>query len=129
MQEVSTRNYRSLELGTPEGMNVTIWISVWFQKRDRQDSQKMILFMQWFKHCYLFRLRVTSAQCIIDIEKHPDAAILMIYDDADYFQGYGQIKEIFRAVTKDDILEPFISDQDFRLTHVNEAGEDDITVC
>ena len=28
MQEVSTKNYRSLELGTPEGMNVPIWISV-----------------------------------------------------------------------------------------------------
>ena len=53
----------------------------------------------------------------------------MIYDDAYYFPGYGQIKEVFRAVTKDGILEPFISDQDFRLTNVNDAGEDDITVC
>ena len=38
----------------------------------------------------------------------------MNYDDDDYSQGYGQIKEAFRALTKDDILKPYITEDDFR---------------
>ena len=37
--------------------------------------------------------------------KNPDSAILLNYDDDDYSQGYGQIKEAFRAPTNDDILQ------------------------
>ena len=43
----------------------------------------------------------------------------MNYDDDDYNQGYGQIKEAFRALTKDDILQPYISDRDFRSSNNN----------
>ena len=57
---------------------------------------------------------VTSAQCIIGNEKYPDSAILLNYDDDDYSQGYGQIKEAFKALTKDNILQPYISENDFR---------------
>ena len=57
---------------------------------------------------------VTSAQCVIGTEKYPDSAILLIYDDDDYSQGYGQIKEAFKALTKDNILQPYISEDDFR---------------
>ena len=57
---------------------------------------------------------VTSAQCIIGTEKYPDSATLLNYDDDDYSQGYGQIKEAFRALTKDNILQPYISEDDFR---------------
>ena len=57
---------------------------------------------------------VTSAQCIIGTEKYPDSAILLNYDDDDYSQGYGQIKEAFRALTKDNILQSYISEDDFR---------------
>ena len=38
----------------------------------------------------------------------------MNYNDEDYSQGYGLKKEAFKALTKDNILEPFISDIDFR---------------
>ena len=38
----------------------------------------------------------------------------MNYIDDYYNQGYGQTKEAFRALTKDDVLKPYISDQDFR---------------
>ena len=38
----------------------------------------------------------------------------MNYDNDDYSQGYGLIKEAFKALTKDDILEPYISGHDFR---------------
>ena len=57
---------------------------------------------------------ISSAQCIIGTKKYPDSAILLNYDDDDYSQGYGQIKEAFRALTEDDILQPYISEDDFR---------------
>ena len=44
----------------------------------------------------------------------------MNYDDDDYSQGYGQIKEAFRALAKDDILQPYISDHDFRSSNNND---------
>ena len=38
----------------------------------------------------------------------------MINYDDDLSQGYGVIKEAFKALTKDDNLQQFISDTDFR---------------
>ena len=102
-------------------MNVPTWIFAGFQQEDRQDSQNS-------NDYTLYRPPVTSAQCIIGKEKYPDAAILLNYDDFDLFQGYGQIRETFRAPTKDDILEPYKSGHDFRSTGDNDAGEDDNTV-
>ena len=64
------------------------------------------------------RLPVTSCQAIIGTEKQPDASIFLNYEDDDYSQGYAQIKEAFGALTKDDILQPFISDDDFRSANV-----------
>ena len=107
MKEVNTQNLWSFELGTHENMNVPIWIIVGFQQRDGQDSQ--ILPNDTF--C---RLPITSAQCIISTENYPDSAILINYDDDDYNQGYGLINEAFKVLTKDDILETYISDNDFR---------------
>ena len=52
------------------------------------------------------------------MEKYPDARTLLKYDDDDYSQGYSQIKEAFRALTKDDILQPYISDHDFRCSNI-----------
>ena len=39
---------------------------------------------------------------------------MLIYNDDDYSQGYGQIKDVFRALPRDDVLQPYISDNDFR---------------
>ena len=50
----------------------------------------------------------------------PDSGILMKHNDDDYSQGCSQIKEVFRALTKDDIVQPYISDNDFR-----SSNEDD----
>ena len=55
-----------------------------------------------------------SAQVIIGTERYPDSGILLNYDDDAYSQGYGLIKEAFKASTKDDILKPYISEYDFR---------------
>ena len=64
------------------------------------------------------RLPVVSAQCIIGTEKYPDAGILLDYNNDDYSQGYHQIKEAFKALTKDDILQPYISDDDFKTSNI-----------
>ena len=99
-----------------EKENVPIWIIIDFQQQDRQNSQN-------FKNGTFFRLPVSSCQCIIGNEKFPDAGILLNYDDDDHSQGYHQIKEAFKALTKDDILQPYISEVDFRSSNV---GADDV---
>ena len=49
--------------------------------------------------------------------------ILSNYDDDDYSQGYGQVKEAFKALTKDNKLHPYISEDDFRSSNeVNNIG-------
>ena len=60
------------------------------------------------------RLPAISAQCIIGTEKYPDSSILLNYNDDNYSQGYGLIKEAFKALTKDNLLQPYISEHDFR---------------
>ena len=116
MKEVNNQNVWNFELGSHENMNVPIWIIIGFQQRNRQDSQNP-------NNDTFCRLPVVSAQCIIGTEKYPDAGILLNYDD-DYSQGYHQIKEAFRALTKDDILQPYISEADFRTSNVavNDIG-------
>ena len=39
---------------------------------------------------------------------------MLKYDDEDYSQRYGQIIKAFRALTKDEFLQRYISDSDFR---------------
>ena len=107
MKEISTQNLWSFELGTQEGISVPIWNIVGFQQSDRQNDQNLI-------NDTFCRPPVTSAQCIIGTEKYPDPAILLNYNDDDFSQGYGLIKQAFKAITKDDILEPYVSDNDFR---------------
>ena len=106
MKEVNTQNFWTFELGTHEGVNVPIWVFVAFQQHDRQLDQTM-------NNDTFYRLPVSSAQCIFATKKYPDSAILFNYDVDDYSQGYGQIKEAFRALTKDNILQPYISEDDF----------------
>ena len=43
----------------------------------------------------------------------------MNYNNDDYNQGYGQIKQAFRALTNGDVLQPYISDHDFRSSKNN----------
>ena len=80
-------------------MHVPIWIIVGFQQRDRQGSQSL-------HNNFFLRPPVTSAQCIIGTEKYSESAFLLNYDDDDYSHGYDQIQETFRALTKDDFLNP-----------------------
>ena len=48
----------------------------------------------------------------------------MNYNDGDYSQGYGQIKEVFKALTKDNILQPYVSEDDFRSSDVGDGGNE-----
>ena len=107
MKEVNTQNFWTFELGTQEGINIPTWIFVGFQHNDRQHDQNL-------NNDSFVRLPVISAQVVIGTERYPDSAILLNYDDDDYSQGYGQIKKAFRALTKDDILQPYITEDDFR---------------
>ena len=79
-------------------MNVPIWIIMMFMQRKRQDSQNL-------NNDAFCRPPILSAQCINGTKNYPDSAILINYDDDYYSQGYGPIKEDFRALTKDDILQ------------------------
>ena len=55
---------------------------------------------------------VTSTQCINGTEIYPVSAIVLNYNDDDYSQAYGQFKEVFKALTKDNILQPNITEDD-----------------
>ena len=57
---------------------------------------------------------VTSAQCLDGTKMIPGSGILLNYTDDIYSQGYGQIKKAFRALTKDNILRPYISGDEIR---------------
>ena len=107
MKEVNNQKLWNFELGRQETMNVLLSIIIGFQQRSLQDSQNL-------NNDTFFRLPVVSAKCIIGTEKYPDAGIMLNNDDDDYSQGYALTKEVFRALTKDDILQPYNSDHDFR---------------
>ena len=117
MTEVNIQKFWNFELCSHENMNVPIWIIIGFQQRDRQDSQNL-------KNDTFCRLPVVSTQCIIGTEIYPDAGILINYEDDAYSQGYHQIKEAFKALSKDKILQPYISDDNFRTSNAaaNDVG-------
>ena len=76
-----------------------------FQQNDRQHDQNS-------NNDTFVRLPVISAQVIIGTERYPDSGILLNYEDDDYSQGNDQIKEAFKALTKDDILKPYQTEDD-----------------
>ena len=98
MTEVNTQKLWSFDLVTEEGINVPIWIIVRFQQSDREHDQNT-------NNDTFYGPLITSAQCIIGTKRYTDNSILLIYND-DYSQGYGQIEQAFRALTKDQILQP-----------------------
>ena len=107
MKEVNTQVFWTFDLGVQEGINVPIWIFLVFQQMDRQNDHNL-------NNEYFVRLPVISVQVVIETERYPDTGILLNYCDDDYRQGYGQIKEAYKTLTKDDILQPYISENDFR---------------
>ena len=117
MKEVNTQKIWTFEPGTQEGINVPIWVFVGFQQMDRLNDQNL-------NNDTFYRLPVTSAQCIIGTEKYPDSGILLNSNDDDYSQSYGQEKEVFKALTKDGKLQPYIREDDFRSSNVGNDGNE-----
>ena len=83
------------------------WIFDGFDQRDGQGSQ-------YFSNDTFHRPPVTSTQTLIGTEKYPDSGILLNYNNDDYSQAYGKIKEAFKALTKVGLFNPCITDHDFR---------------
>ena len=107
LKEINNQKLWNFELCSRESMKDPVWIIKGFQQQDGQDSQNL-------NNDSFCRLPVTGDRCIIGTEKYPDGGILLSYDDVDYAQGYSQIKEALRAPTKNNILTPFISDDNFK---------------
>ena len=74
-----------------------------FQQNDRQQDQSL-------NNDTFCSLPIVSAQGIIGNEKYPDTGILLNFNDDDYSQGYHQINEIFRSLTHDKTLQPYLSE-------------------
>ena len=110
MKEVNTQKLRTFELGFQGRSNVPIWIIVGFQQYDRQHDQNL-------NNDTFVRLPIVSGQVIFGTENYPDSAISLNYNDDDYSPGYAQIKETFKALAKDNILQPYISENNFRLSN------------
>ena len=112
MNEIKNQKLWIFELGSQESMDIPIWIDIGSQQQDRQDSYNL-------NNDTFCRLPVVSAQCLIGTDKFPDAGVSLNYDDDDdYVQGYHQIIEAFRASTKNFILQPYISEDDFISSNV-----------
>ena len=99
MKEVNTQSIWNFEKGTQESINDLIWIFAIFQQSDRQHDQNL-------NNNTFHRTPVRSVQCNIGTEEYPCSAILVNFDDDENSQGYGQMKEAFKALTQDDILQP-----------------------
>ena len=99
MKEVKNQKLSNIELVSQESRNFSIWFIIGFQQRDRQDSQNL-------NNDTFFKLPVTTAHCNNGTENYSDAGILLIFDIDDYSQSYGQIRADFRALTKDEIIQP-----------------------
>ena len=107
MKQVDDQKEWQYDLGVEGSMNIPIWIIIGFQQQNRKDSQNL-------SNDTFCRLPVVSAKCVTNTENYPNEAILINHTDDNFNQGYGQFKEAFRALTKDNILQPYISDHDFR---------------
>ena len=57
-----------------ESKNVSIWIIIGFQQRDRQDSQNLNKDM-------FCRLPVVSAQAVVGLQNYQHGSVLSNYDD------------------------------------------------
>ena len=77
MKEVNTQNFWTFELRTREGINIPLWTFTVFRQSDREHDQNL-------NNDTFCKLPVTSAQCILGTEKHPDSCLLLIFIDDDY---------------------------------------------
>ena len=120
-KDVQQQSEWIFDLGVGERIDLAINVVVGFHQSERLNSQ--LLHKDSSK-----RPSVKFAQCIIGTERYPDAGINLNYAEDKNSQGYGRIVSCFTHLTKDDILQPYISQEDFITNNVNSAGDttDDI---
>ena len=97
-----------------EGLDLTTDVIVGFRQRDRLKYQLLS-----FDSFYTPPLKL--AQSIIRTEKYRGAGIFIGHAEADYSRGYSQFVSFVEDLTKDDIIQPFIS-QNFIAINVIAAG-------
>ena len=68
---------------------------------------------QHYNYDTFYRPSKVNAQCIIGNEKFPDAEINFIYAINEYSQAIGVIVSFFRHLSKDNILQSYITQKDF----------------
>ena len=110
MKEVISQSFWTFELGVQESIDIPVWVHVVFQQSDRQHNQNL-------NNDTFYRLPVTSDQVVIGNEKNPDSAILLSYDDDQYSQAKGQLEEAFRVLTKEKFVQPYKTEDVFRLSN------------
>ena len=79
MKEVKTQNLKTFEIGTQEGLNVSVWILMGFQQSERPDSK--LLNNGWF---VLWTSSINGSMHYWNRTKHPDSGIILNGDDDDY---------------------------------------------
>ena len=86
------------------------------QQRKRQNLQEP-------EKVTFYRRPVTSARCIIGVDRNLDIFLSINYLVDDYPDGYQQLKKAFNWLTKDVFLEFFVSDHEFGYSkHDNDVG-------
>ena len=110
MKDVNTQNLWTCEVVCQESNNMPAWILVRFQLGNRLESNKR-------NDGTLSRPAVTNGQCTFGTQQDPDASIIKNFDDDNCSDGHVQLKESFKALRKNDIVQPQNSDHDFRFSN------------
>ena len=107
MKDATTENNRTFELDVGDGIDVPIYIIVGFMQRGQFNQQHQ-------NNDTFYRPTVVNAQTITGSEKFPDAGINCDYANDKFSQAYGEIVSCFKHLAKDDVLQPYITQKDFR---------------
>ena len=110
MKDVTTESNWTFELGIGDGIDILIYVIVGFMQRDQFNQQHQ-------KNDTLYKPGVVDAQCIIGSEKFPDAGFICNYSIDKYSQAYGKIVSRFRPLAKDNIVQPYITQKDFKTSN------------
>ena len=117
IKEVKTQNPLTYEIGSQAGNKMFLFGILWHS--NKKISQNLNI----DNSSSFYRPPISNAQCIIGTRKNPYAGIFLNYNDVYYSPGYGQFKEAFETRTKEDLLQPYQSDQVFRSSKNGVGGD------
>ena len=99
----------NFNLGVRKVLDILVYVILGFHQRD-------ILYNQQLNTDCFQRPAVSFAQCNIGTDKIPHAGITLISRQNKCSQRHSQF---VCHLTKDDILQPYVSQQDFRPSNIN----------